>query len=381
MTFRSIVLGMPSGLVAAGFGELLFVGMLWLFGPAMIVAGFTQMKKKWLVRDTPTQRVESMAMGTVEIKGDAVPAGETFEAPLSTAECVGYRYVIEELQDDPDDEGSEWNTVHTERRMAPFRLDDGTGRVLVDADRAEIKIDRSHEIRSDRVEKGILARLWDRVGRLVGREPEPRYPDVPDETLEDVKDSPTGRPRKHKEYAIRTGESVYVFGEAMHSRDAVWADDGEDRAAENLGLAARLVDAVTPGVSMDEIRQSHHGGGRPVEAEVDGAGRDAGAGGGSDAGGAGDTPTSDGEAPEDASGAWSVFEQIAAMADDARTVDAVLEEEDVIVSKRESTPMFLISDYSEKRLLDKGLAGGLFFILVGVLVVGAAGYASISLLT
>jgi hypothetical protein len=69
------------------------------------------------------------ADGVGRLRGIARPIGEPLIAPLSGRPCVGYEaWVV----DSPREEGAESVELFREVRWAPFILDDGTGRALID---------------------------------------------------------------------------------------------------------------------------------------------------------------------------------------------------------------------------------------------------------
>lgn len=334
---------------------LLFAGLFGVGGVLLVVFGFRNAKQRMVIRDYPTSRIRSMAMGPVEVKGDAESAGRTLTSPLSRKDCLGYRYKVEERRRRTDSEGNteyEWVTIEDETRTLPFYVDDGTDRVLVDADRADVNLKESHEVDTGRIEKGLLYRLYEWIRGLFGYEARERYPEIPDETLEEIKNPP--RRRRHSEYYIGLGESVYVFGEAMRSEDAEWADANDARgSAAGEGLLGTFTDSVgigsvIPGVggSSSEAGWTHDSR-DDVEGDADSA------------------ETGDG-------GGKSVFERVAEIMGGSTEVDDVLRKEDVIISRGRDTPMFLISDYSEKNLARKKMWGSLLLVVVGMGMLVAA---------
>jgi hypothetical protein len=88
----------------------------------------------------PQAKVRSMAMGPVEL-GGVVHSGVAFPSPQSGMICAWLRWVIEERR--RDSRGNQyWDTVDRgEMTQTPFRLDDGTGTVLVQPAGAEVEVD------------------------------------------------------------------------------------------------------------------------------------------------------------------------------------------------------------------------------------------------
>ncbi|MDY7081193.1 MAG: GIDE domain-containing protein, partial [Halobacteria archaeon] len=123
----------------------LFIGILALYGAVH------KHRQKRLVTDTPTSKVRSLAMGPVEFKGKAEKHEETLTSPFSDEECVAYTYGIEEYTKYHTDDGTEykWKSVEAGKRAVPFFVNDGTGRVLVDPDGAEMEMTKKNEYEVD----------------------------------------------------------------------------------------------------------------------------------------------------------------------------------------------------------------------------------------
>lgn len=103
----------------------------------LLVSGSVAVAARWVWRRTraPHRPVGDALVTTVEwfpaddvgrLRGLAVPLGAPLRAPLTDRPCVGYELRISEHRNDETIE-----LVH-EVRWAPFLLDDGTGRALID---------------------------------------------------------------------------------------------------------------------------------------------------------------------------------------------------------------------------------------------------------
>jgi len=75
----------PAFYLLLGFGA----GLVFFF------KGFGVWRKMRLIQDTPTSKIRSMALGRVELYGQAVEKAE-LTAPLTGAACVYYRYQVEQ---------------------------------------------------------------------------------------------------------------------------------------------------------------------------------------------------------------------------------------------------------------------------------------------
>ena len=108
------------GIVGVGFGIFLFF------------RGFPFLKRKRLIQNTPTSTIRGAALGAVEVSGTVV-GPYTLISPLSESDCFYYHAVARST-------GEEEKKVAEEVLYAPFFLDDGTGRWMVDPRGAEMKL-------------------------------------------------------------------------------------------------------------------------------------------------------------------------------------------------------------------------------------------------
>ena len=112
--------------------------VFFLVGFAIMAVGGMQYNTGRLIKNTPPERVRSMAVGRTELHGTVRDAGVTFDQPFTDGECVYYSYSVAEEREwkERNDDGKmetkrEWKTVSSQTLAAPFYLDDGTGQVLV----------------------------------------------------------------------------------------------------------------------------------------------------------------------------------------------------------------------------------------------------------
>lgn len=121
MDVRIIMLG------AGGFGGGL-VAFFW---------GLRCYQRKRLMQNTPTSKVEAVALGLAELCGRAVPH-ESMTSPIEQLPCVYWRYKVEELRS--TGKSSSWVTIDSDERRLPFYLEDDTGKILVVPVQATIDI-------------------------------------------------------------------------------------------------------------------------------------------------------------------------------------------------------------------------------------------------
>lgn len=132
---------------------MVVLAVLFVVGLAIVYVGFDKYRMGRLIMNTPTENARSIALGRTELHGTVVPAGETFAVPFGPGECVYRRWSIQEEREEvtTDDEGNrrvekKWHTVASGRDVAPFYVQDDTGRVLVEADEgADFEISDANE--------------------------------------------------------------------------------------------------------------------------------------------------------------------------------------------------------------------------------------------
>ncbi len=115
-------LALPVALLAAGG---------WLY-----VDGWKRLRRRWLVQNLPTSRVRSVAMGLAELSGRARALGDTMTSPVRQLACIWSRTRVIRRTGTGD---RQHDTVLLDRQQAaPFLLEDGTGRILVLPEGAEV---------------------------------------------------------------------------------------------------------------------------------------------------------------------------------------------------------------------------------------------------
>jgi len=119
---------------AAQLEILLFVGLAFVGGLAVVYWGFQTYQFGRVIRDTPPEPIQSVAMGRTEITGRIRPATRVYDQPFTEGQCVYGELTVREYREYPndDDKDDQWVTVQTDSFSTDFYIDDGTGRMLVD---------------------------------------------------------------------------------------------------------------------------------------------------------------------------------------------------------------------------------------------------------
>lgn len=178
-----------------------FAAIVYLAGCFFFVRGFAKFRRLQLIRNTPTSRVRSLAMGAVELYGEVVERDDVLKSPFSGEDCVMYKYKIEEYRRSGDD--YDWVTVDAGRSGVPFLLDDGTGRVIVDPEGISLNIPRDE---------------------LYSMDDHDEPPDL-DGSVGFVS---VGNDRRYHEHYVTPGEMVYLYGEAMRRDGEVVVNKNPD---------------------------------------------------------------------------------------------------------------------------------------------------------
>lgn len=237
----ALAVGQSAGLVGfvplqVDVVDLAFVLGFFVIGLFMVYKGFDEYRASRLVRDTATARVRSVAAGRAELTGTVVPIDTVFHRPFTDGECVYARYTIREHEESGSD-GSDWRTVDTDTWIAPFYLEDGTGRI-----RVEPEVTAKFEI-SDANSTTIT------VG--AGESPPPAVQSFLD-GVDGV--GPGNDKRRYEEEVLPTGSSVYVLGGAEQrdeetganeDRLVVRRDDGSGRFIISDMAEAELASTLT----------------------------------------------------------------------------------------------------------------------------------------
>lgn len=109
------------------YGMLLFVAVIAL----KFMLPTPQRRFMRYQQSLPTSKVRSMATGLVELEGKLV-SQQLIRAPLSGRRCIGFSHTISE--EERDSRGNtRYRLIHEEKHCAAFMLQDGTGKVQIDA--------------------------------------------------------------------------------------------------------------------------------------------------------------------------------------------------------------------------------------------------------
>lgn len=151
--------------------------------------------------------------GLHEVRG-TVKGPDDFRAPVSDRRCIGWRLIVEQQR------RSSWELVYDKREMAPFQMEDGTGIVQVDAQKAELVLAQTARVRNGVV--SVPGAEWDALRARLG-----------DPAIE-----PTTPFLRWKEESIEPEDVLTAIGTAVRDADAAPGSPWR-MSPENLLLSDR----------------------------------------------------------------------------------------------------------------------------------------------
>jgi E3 Ubiquitin ligase len=155
-------------------------------GIYLFFRGFALLRRKRFIENVPRSTIRGASMGLIEVSGK-VQGPYTIIAPLSEEDCFYYRTIAWT--------GGErnWRKAAEESLSAPFFLDDGTGKMMVDARRAQSDLEA-----------------------VFSEEYEHTVPDYAQHFLNRHGVS-SGTPVKLEEHAVRAGQTLFAIGTLLEN--------------------------------------------------------------------------------------------------------------------------------------------------------------------
>lgn len=273
--------------------DVLYSIFFFFSGIASFFYGFNRLRRKRLIENTPTSTVRGLALGLVELCGKAQKT-VLLESPLTQTECVLYKYLVEEYR--RSGKSGHWATIAKgDSFYSPFWLDDATGRIMVFPKGAELVLPADY-----RFSTGLGRSLPENLITFM------------DGSGISYRGWLAVRRLRFTEWYIKEGDNVYVIGTAGKSQEH--SVDYDNRQKQ---LMQRIKELKEDPGKMREIDTNKDG---TVDAQE--------------------------------------WEQAVAKIEGElaqQLVDVPLAENpvDLIVTKGEEEKMYMISDESEKELLNK----------------------------
>jgi hypothetical protein len=111
-----------------------------LAGVILFLVGFWKYREYRILADTPQIPIRSVSMGLSHVAGNST-GGQPLTSPLMQVPCYYYEVKVEKKVKKDNQES--WETTHTERAEIPFYVEDETGRILVNPEKAEYNVPRA----------------------------------------------------------------------------------------------------------------------------------------------------------------------------------------------------------------------------------------------
>ncbi|WP_324757633.1 GIDE domain-containing protein [Haloarcula sp. GH36] len=195
--------------------QLVLLGITAVAGYFLLTGGRELSTVYHILRNDPVPiRSVDGHTGPVEIEGTAVVDEEsgTVTSPLTGSDCLAYTYEVQELRS--SGKHSNWETLDEGMGGVDFLVDDGTDRVRVDPEGADIRFE-SHSVT---VPPGT--ELPETLAQYVGASD---AVDEQDRTLNlVVTELSVGNKQRFIERRLDPGEHVYVYGLARRGPAAEW---------------------------------------------------------------------------------------------------------------------------------------------------------------
>lgn len=201
--------------------QVCFVGFTFIIGFVFIYTAVSKYFLMQKIKNTPTSKVRSAALGLVELYGKA-KYKEPITSPITKTKCVFWRLVAEYYQSGKH--GGRWCVFYKKDASSEFYLEDDTGRILVSPKNAIVEIPPDNVYTghlSDRGFFGLLPQqqLDKKVLEFLDEHPEAKLQfRIHSNSLLRV-----------SEYYINEDDRVYVLGTAEVRTEA-----GAGPANENL---------------------------------------------------------------------------------------------------------------------------------------------------
>lgn len=196
IVFGNYVLNNYATFILDSSGDGFFAVVIGFFlGLYLLYKGIKKFRKSQLIKNTPTEKVQSMAVGRTELEGVGKATDEPMDAPFTDDDCIFADWEVEEYKKRGDNR--KWVTVASGTKVKPFILEDETGEVVVDATSSATWTIKDED-------------KWRTGGRS-----DPPNNHISQFCQSEAEISPTSRHRRrYTQEIIEPEETVYVLGEA-----------------------------------------------------------------------------------------------------------------------------------------------------------------------
>lgn len=182
-----------------------------------------------ILRSGTDSVLETTDGGYVELRGSVEPVENPLESPFTGTACVACEYAVKEERS--SQHGTNWTTIESGSGIVPFRLDDGSGSVLVEPTGSDLRLERD-----DRIEVDGGTAPPPKVQEYIERTEDV---ECENETLDlRVIELATGSDRRYVEKRLDAGAEAHVLGSARYDT-TVASESGQVNAVVGAAEAAR----------------------------------------------------------------------------------------------------------------------------------------------
>jgi hypothetical protein len=204
------------GAMPCCFGFFFLIGSALLFNDAL-----QQYLLGQKIRNTPTSKARAAAIGLVELSGKA-KCPEKVISPITKSPCAYYEVCAQYYYKHKKSSG--WRTFHRDESRNRFYLEDDSGKILVEPDKANVNIPADFTFQGTLNDKQFFGLLpSNQVDQKVLK-----YLEENPKAAEAAKGM-SGKQLRFMEYYIAEGDPLFVLGSAEPLEGATSAV-----AAENL---------------------------------------------------------------------------------------------------------------------------------------------------
>ena len=177
--------------------------------------GFQRFRRKRKIENIPTSTVRALAMGLVELIGKTEKRIQLV-SPLTQTVCVYYRYAVERYK--KSGRSGNWVTIAKgDSCFSSFWLDDGTGKILVFPQGAEVFMPVDYEFRTG-----------------LGKTLPPHLISFMEQHNLSHRSLFGTHPLRFREWFIQENETVYVLGTASSSGPEVYLKNYNEKLTQRL---------------------------------------------------------------------------------------------------------------------------------------------------
>ena len=134
---------------STGGGQLLGLALLVLFvSLGMFFISLRNLRFNRFIRNIPTSKLGSLAVGLAEVNGKVVRSDELLRSPIHNVECVFYETFVEvkKIKLRNNTIKTVWKKIYKKAEYVhPFSISDESGTVNVDLEGAQVEFETDHD--------------------------------------------------------------------------------------------------------------------------------------------------------------------------------------------------------------------------------------------